>query len=121
MILIVAGICGYLVMQYIEKRRKGKKTSKVSITDLTDFELRPMEEQDINYNEAVNMFSSARSMLSKQQITYLDVPENTLGNGIFAVNREKYPSNHPKDRQASEPILSGSAISNEKNFFHGTY
>lgn len=72
----------------------------------------------MNYNDAVNMFDSARSMLSKQQVTYLDVPENTLGHGIFAISKEKYPS---KDRLASEPIISGRGIGNENKFNYGTY
>jgi hypothetical protein len=46
------------------------------MTGLTDFELRPIEEQDINYDDAVSMFSSARSMLSKQQATYLGAVNN---------------------------------------------
>ena len=36
----------------------------MGITNLTDFELRPIEQQDINYDEAVNMFNSSRSMVT---------------------------------------------------------
>ena len=39
----------------------------MGITNLTDFELKPIEQQDINYDEAVNMFNSSRSMVTNNR------------------------------------------------------
>ena len=64
MVLILAGFILYFVIECILERKKKKEEKRVGITNLTDFELKPIEQQDINYDEAVNMFNSSRSMMT---------------------------------------------------------
>lgn len=61
--LILIGIIAYFILSVIEEKQKAKKNKKPKITntDLTDFELRPIEKQDMNYDEASIYFNSARN------------------------------------------------------------
>jgi hypothetical protein len=66
MICIVLGILFYLFADWFQAYRAQKKAaSKIEITDLTDFELKPIEQQDISADDAHSVFTSARTMLSR--------------------------------------------------------
>jgi len=77
MALIVSGVLLYFAMDYCLQKRKAKDSKKINVTGLTDFELRPIEDQDINYDEAVNMFNSSRSMVTNQRNSSMSMLDKT--------------------------------------------
>ena len=62
MALIFSGTISFMGLQAFEEYRTAKnKESKINITGLTDFELQPIEKQDMNYEEALSYFNTARN------------------------------------------------------------
>lgn len=81
--LILFGVTTFLMVDWFGQKRAKKKGEKVGITVLTDFELRPIEQQDINYEDAVSMFqASSRSMISKNNFTNLDIANSHRGSSL---------------------------------------
>lgn len=60
--LIIAGFIAYFVIEYFIQKRKVAQDKKVSVTHLSDFELRPIDQQDLAYEDAVSLFNSHRSV-----------------------------------------------------------
>lgn len=58
--LIVAGVIIFGIVEAIDERikRKGRKP-KIINTHLTDYELRPIEKQDLDYDDAIAYFNTA--------------------------------------------------------------
>lgn len=67
MACIVTGIVLYLLTDWFQGLRVKSRAKKIEITDMTDLELKPIDQQDISYDDAHSLFSSARTMLSKPQ------------------------------------------------------
>lgn len=67
MCLILSGFLLYFGIEFYLEKKREKEQKRVGITNLTDFELKPIEQQDINYDEAVNMFNSSRSMVTNNR------------------------------------------------------
>lgn len=65
MALIICGTVSYMGISLYEenKERKKKKLRELRIvnTGLTDYELQPIDKQDLNYEEAMAYFNSARN------------------------------------------------------------
>jgi hypothetical protein len=81
MVAIVCGVICFIIAGIYDEKRRLKNKKRIGITNLTDFELKPIEQQDIGYEEAVSFFNSARSMITRQNnvsISYVDNPSKTL-------------------------------------------
>ena len=90
MSLILIGFVIYFVIECILDRKKKKDEKRVGITNLTDFELKPIEQQDINYDEAVNMFNSSRSMVTSNNrnssVSMVDPTNRSIMAGNSTIN-----------------------------------
>ena len=61
-VLIFSGTISFIGIQaYDEYRAVKNRDQKINITGLTDFELQPIEKQDMDYEDAVSYFKSARN------------------------------------------------------------
>eukprot|EP00347_Sterkiella_histriomuscorum_P021819 403332654 len=76
--LIVIGIVLYQIVIVIEGKKKlKKKPPKVTATDLTDYELAPIEKQNLDYEEAVMYFNTARnSQINQNSYIHSDYNKN---------------------------------------------
>lgn len=81
MLAIGTGFVIYIVFDTIAKALFSKKQATVRITSLTDFELKPIEEQDMNYEDAVEYFNSHRAALSaRSNNSQIQTARNTIIN-----------------------------------------
>lgn len=77
----MCGVLCFIITGIYDEKRRLKKEKRIGVTNLTDFELKPIEQQDIGYEEAVSFFNSARSMITRQNnvsISYADNASKTL-------------------------------------------
>jgi hypothetical protein len=65
MVFIVFGILCFIFSALWADHKKKKDGKKIGITNLTDFELKPIDQQNMGYEDAVSFFNSARSMITK--------------------------------------------------------
>lgn len=76
MVAIVCGVLCFIISGICEERKRIRSEKRIGITNLTDFELKPIEQQDIGYEEAVSFFNSARSMITRQNNVSINYTEN---------------------------------------------
>lgn len=116
--LVLVGIVTfYIITVRDEKKKKKAKKPKVISTTLTDYELQPIEKQDMNYDEAVMYFNTARnsqrlcsSQIYDEKSSKMIFPNEKLDNsGIDLVERTI------RDRR-SKKITVGEHILDEGEF-----
>lgn len=81
MVVIVCGVLCFIISGICDERKRLRSEKRIGTTNLTDFELKPIDQQDIGYEEAVSFFNSARSMITRQNnvsINYTDNASKTL-------------------------------------------
>ena len=84
----------------------------MGITNLTDFELKPIDQQDINYDEAVNMFNSSRSMVTNNRnssVSMIDANRTGFG-GVstlsgFQKDKSGLLTSKLKDKAAQDSVF----------------
>ncbi|CDW73743.1 UNKNOWN [Stylonychia lemnae] len=61
--LVIVGVISYYFVSVCDEKKKKQvlKKQKIINTTLTDYELQPIEKQDMNYDEAVLYFNTARN------------------------------------------------------------
>jgi hypothetical protein len=103
-------------MDYCLQKRKAKDSKKINVTGLTDFELRPIEDQDINYDEAVNMFNSSRSMVTNQRNSSMSMLDKT-NFGIGGAGAKGIPSS-AESKEGANGLLSTKPRDSENVFLN---